>query len=132
MAQYVVDTHALLFFLANSPKLGKKAASALADPDSTLVLPVVALAEALWIVSSRRLGVSSAELLAAIDGDPRFVIHDLTREVVELAQSLTRISEMHDRQIAATAILLSEGGEPTFLLTKDADVTESGLASVAW
>lgn len=39
---------------------------------------------------------------------------------------------MHDRQIAATAILLRETGEPVVLLTKDVDILRAGVVTTAW
>jgi PIN domain nuclease of toxin-antitoxin system len=48
--KYVVDTHALIWFLAGSPRLGVNAASVLSDPASELILPATVLAEICWIV----------------------------------------------------------------------------------
>jgi len=50
--KYVVDTHALFWYLGNSPRLGPGADAALSAPDSELVLPAIALAEACWIIES--------------------------------------------------------------------------------
>jgi PIN domain nuclease of toxin-antitoxin system len=111
VAKFVVDTHALIWFLAKNPSLGERAREALASPDSDLVLPSIALAEALWILSSRRLGLVPADLILAIDADPRITVYPLTREIVEAAHGISNISEMHDRQIVATAIHLSTGDD---------------------
>jgi PIN domain nuclease of toxin-antitoxin system len=47
----VVDTHALIWFLEGNPRLGAAAKTVLMDPDSELILPAIALAEAVWIDS---------------------------------------------------------------------------------
>ena len=39
----------------------------------------------------------------------------------------TAIPEMHDRQIVATALLAQEAGVDVAILTKDANITASGL-----
>jgi len=132
VARYVVDTHALIWFLANSRKLGRNARRALNDPLSELVLPSIALAEALWILSSRKLGVAPAELLLAIDADPRITVYPLTREIVEVAQETDSVAEMHDRQIVATALHFSSGSERCPVLTCDESITVSGVVAVVW
>jgi PIN domain nuclease of toxin-antitoxin system len=47
---YVVDTHALIWFFEDNPKLGAQAKNILSDPDSQLILPTIALAETAWII----------------------------------------------------------------------------------
>jgi hypothetical protein len=39
---------------------------------------------------------------------------------------------MHDRQIVATALVLQAAGEKVVLLTKDRNITESGVIPVLW
>lgn len=53
--KYVVDTHALLWYLEGNPKLGNAAKAVLSDPASELVLPLIALAEAVFTVEKARL-----------------------------------------------------------------------------
>ncbi len=132
MARYVVDTHALIWFLAKSQRLGNKARLALNDPRSELVLPAIALAEALWILSSRKLDVAPQALLSAIDADPRITVYPLTREIVEAAQATQSVSEMHDRQIVATALQLSSDSKPCPILTCDENIAMSGVVPIVW
>ncbi len=56
MAGYVVDAHALIWFLGQNPRLGSLAKEAISSSDSILYLPAVALADVLWIVKSRQVG----------------------------------------------------------------------------
>ncbi len=39
---------------------------------------------------------------------------------------------MHDRQIAATALVLANKGNAVQLLTCDQNITESGLVAIVW
>jgi len=48
--KHVVDTHALIWFLEGNSRLGANARTILSEADSQLILPVIALAEAVWIV----------------------------------------------------------------------------------
>lgn len=48
--KYIVDTHALIWYLEGNTKLSKKARAILDDTQSQLVLPLIALAEAAFVV----------------------------------------------------------------------------------
>src|SRR5205809_599959 len=101
---YVVDTHALIWYIENNPRLGANARRIMSKRDNTLFLPIIALAEACWIVEHGRCNIPSVtDLLADIDGDPRIVLIPLERETIDLSLTLTAIGEMHDRLIVATA-----------------------------
>ncbi len=52
--------------------------------------------------------------------------------VIERSNTLTTIGEMHDRQIAASAVLLGEAGESVALLTTDLNITASGVVPIVW
>ena len=132
--KYVVDTHALLWYLANHPRLGAAAGAVLHDSQSDLVLPATAFAEACWIVASGRVALAVADVLNAVNADPRITVYPLDRAVIERTTQpdLAAIAEMHDRQIVATALLLAERGESVALLTHDGNISASRLAPVVW
>lgn len=48
--KYIVDTHALIWFLEGNLRLGINAKTILANSNSSLVLSAIVLAEAVWIV----------------------------------------------------------------------------------
>lgn len=131
--KYIVDTHALIWFLEGNPRLGAGAKTILSDAKSQLVLPAIALAEAIWIIGRGRTSIPSIEaLLNAVKSDPRIVVYPLNQGVIEQSVTLSTIGEMHDRQIVATALLLQIQGEAVTLLTCDQNITASGLVSVIW
>lgn len=77
---YVVDTHALVWHLQGDAKLGAAAKTVLNDPASILVLPIIALAEACWIIEAGRTSIPSVEeLLKVVDADTRVTITPLDR-----------------------------------------------------
>ena len=127
-----LDTHTLLWFLADDPRLGPNAGAVLEDPESELVLPAIVLAEACWIVQRGRIALSVLDLLAAIDADPRIQVVALDRTIIERSVGLTAIGEMHDRQIVATVLVLQDKGETVRLLTADRDITASGVIPIIW
>lgn len=131
--KYVVDTHALVWFLEDSPKLSDGAKAVLSDYKSSLVLPAIALAEAVWIIDQGKTAIpSSTDLLDAISADFRIKIHPLDRAVVEKTTVMSAINEMHDRQIVATALVMQDNGEDVALLTCDRNITQSNLIPIVW
>ncbi|MEL6603442.1 MAG: PIN domain-containing protein [Cyanobacteria bacterium J06614_10] len=131
--KYVVDTHALLWFLLGSSRLGRNARAVFDNPSSELVLPATALAEATWIVSRGKVSTLSAvSVLKAINKDKRITIYPLDQSVVERTITLTNINEMHDRQIVATVMELCSQGKKAALLTCDQNITAANLIPVVW
>jgi PIN domain nuclease of toxin-antitoxin system len=131
--KYVIDTHALIWFLEGNSRLGANANAILSNPDSQLVIPATTLAEAVWIVERGRTSIPSAKnLLSAVEADPRVVIYPLDKDVIETTMSLSAINEMHDRQIAATVLVLTSKDEDVQLLTCDLNITASGLVPIIW
>ena len=76
--------------------------------------------------------MSLSDLLAAIDGDLRIMFIPLDRALIKRTTTLTAIGEMHDRQIVATALVLAAQGETVAVLTKDNNITMSGVVAVVW
>jgi PIN domain nuclease of toxin-antitoxin system len=131
--KYVIDTHAFIWFLEGNLRLGSNAKTILSNPESQLVIPATALAEAVWIVERGRTSISSATaLLSAVNADSRVMVHPLDINVIQQTIGLSAIAEMHDRQIVATAIFLANQGETVVLLTCDQNITASGLVTIAW
>ncbi|MGH2371561.1 MAG: type II toxin-antitoxin system VapC family toxin [Chloroflexota bacterium] len=122
--KHVIDTHPLIWYLEGNVRLAARARAVLDDPRSDLVLPVIALAEATFLVERRRVRISSVpSLLADIQADPRIAIAPLTWDVFQHSLSLQAIPEMHDRFNVATALHLQSQGHTVTLVTKDETIT---------
>lgn len=131
--RYVLDTHALIWYLEGNPRLGVRAKAVLDDPDGEFVLPIIALAEAVYIVSRGRTSIPHPrDLLDAVKADPRLTLAPLDLNIVERTLTLPDTLEMHDRQIMAMALHLKEAGSDVALVTKDRSMVETGLVSVIW
>lgn len=133
VTQYVVDTHALVWFLEGNPRLGTNAKAVLEDPTSVLIVPIIVVAEACWIIEHGRTSIPSiSDFLKAVDADPRVTLVALDRAILDKALTLQAIGEMHDRQIVATALHLQDQGETITLITKDTNVRDAGVVSTIW
>ncbi|GAX38230.1 type II toxin-antitoxin system VapC family toxin [Nodularia sp. NIES-3585] len=131
--KYVIDTHALIWFLEGNSLLGGNAKAILSEPDSQLIIPATTLAEAVWIVERGRTSIPDPkDVISVVDADPRVVIHPLDKDVIEMTMRLSVLNEMHDRQIVATALVLASKGEVVQLLTCDKNITASSLVTTVW
>ena len=131
--KYVVDTHALVWFLEGNSRLGSRARAILEDRSSELIVPVIALSEACWMIEHGKTSIPTVDVfLRTLEADPRVVIVPFDRVILHRTLPLTEIEEMHDRHIVATALLLRDQGETVAILTKDTNIHSSGLVSVVW
>jgi PIN domain nuclease of toxin-antitoxin system len=133
--KYILDTHTLVWYLEGNPGLGRQAKATMAATSSEMVLPLIALAEAAYLIEEGRLGIPTvSDLLADISNDDRIEVHELTLEVFE--RSLTseglRIPELYDRFIVSTGLHLQDLGHTVTILTKDKSITDAGVLPVIW
>jgi PIN domain nuclease of toxin-antitoxin system len=128
----IINAHALVWYLEGNSRLGERAKTVLDDPANDLILPIIALAEACWVVQHGKSSIVTAQaLLAAVDADPRITVTSLDRAILNKTLNMS-IPEMHDRQITATALCLADQGENIAVLTRDSDIRNSGLVPVIW
>lgn len=56
-SKYVLDTHALIWYIEGNSSLGPSAKVIMDDTNSEMVLPMIALAEAIDIVQKKRTSI---------------------------------------------------------------------------
>jgi PIN domain nuclease of toxin-antitoxin system len=127
---YVIDTHALIWYLVNDPKLGSRAKSvfqAAEQHQTLLVVPAIALAEFYFANAKNKWFPDFAKVYSDLIGKPflQFVSFDYTH-VMDFDIDAT-IPEMHDRIIAGVARRL---GAP--LLTSDPQIIASRIVTTVW
>jgi PIN domain nuclease of toxin-antitoxin system len=127
---YVVDTHALVWFLEKSDRLGKAARAALTSPGNYFLIPTIVLAEIRYLAAARRISPDFDAVLKVIREDGRFMQIELDQTIVEL---MPLQLDIHDGIVVATAldrkeILL----EDCAVITKDRAIVASGLVETVW
>ena len=132
MQDYVTDTHGLIWYLEDSPRLSEQAGKCfdMCDRgDCSIYVPTICLVEIIYLQEKGRIPSDmkarlDSELCAGISG---IELADLTPEVVELVSKVPRnqVPDMPDRIIAATALYL---GFP--LITRDHKIKFSGLQTI--
>jgi PIN domain nuclease of toxin-antitoxin system len=131
--KYLLDTHALIWHLEGNGLLGTAAKSVIDSPDSEMILPVIALAEAMFVVEKGRSAIPHVEdLVNDVMNDARIEIYPLTTGILNESIGLTAIPEIHDRLIVATGVYLQTLGETVEILTKDNEIIISSLLPVRW
>ncbi|MCA9939801.1 MAG: PIN domain-containing protein [Anaerolineales bacterium] len=133
--KYLLDTHALVWFVEGNKRLSESAKAIIAATDSQMVLPLIALAEASLIIERGRTTISDmSKLLNRVYADTRIEIFPLTLDVFE--RSLTpeglQMPELHDRFIVSTGLHLQDLGDTVEIITKDQAITDAGVLSVIW
>lgn len=131
--RYILDTHALVWHLEGNRLLGRSARAIIDDPASDLVLPIIALAEAAFIVEKGRTAIPTvSDLIADVQHDDRIEIFPLTDEIFSESIALTNIPEMHDRLIVATGVHLHRLGDDIHIITKDSQIIPASPLPVVW
>ncbi|MEX5220206.1 MAG: PIN domain-containing protein [Nitrospira sp.] len=133
--KYILDTHALVWFVEGNSRLSQPAKAIIEAPDSQMILPLIALAEASVIIQRGRTAIPDANsLLDRVFADTRIEIFPLTMDVFE--RSLTaeglRIPELHDRLIVSTGLHLQDVGETVEVVTRDQAIIDAAVLPVIW
>jgi PIN domain nuclease of toxin-antitoxin system len=127
---YIVDTHALVWFLEGDSRLSKAARNALSDINAQLVIPTIVLAETTFLYAKHRVTIDLAQVLTYITSAENCVIYPLDEIVVDhISTSL----DIHDAIIVATALVFHDVlDKDTAVITKDSKIVESRLINIVW
>lgn len=134
-SSFVLDTHTLLWYLEGNKRLSQRARKIIASPESHLIIPIIALAEAGVIIEQHRTKIPSvSHLLNSLGTDSRFEVYPLTLDVFRRSMSsdASQIPELHDRLIVATALFLHDNGIKVGLITRDESITDADLVRIVW
>ncbi|MDY6773982.1 MAG: PIN domain-containing protein [Candidatus Nanohaloarchaea archaeon] len=124
---YVLDTHALIWYVTEDDRLGNEALQILEAVDAgekTAVVPSIVLAEALYI--SRSEDVSFDTLLRKVEDGRNYEVYPLNLRVLRRMKDLEDLS-IHDAVIAATADVLD-----MTVLSKDEEMQEDADVDTVW
>ena len=132
MTDYVADTHALIWYLENSPRLGSQARAAFDACDRgeiRIYVPTICLVEIVYLMEKGRISSEMKSMLdgALKSGESGLVLADLNADVVDQIANVLRddIPDLPDRVIAATALALNLP-----LISCDRKIVLSGLDTI--
>jgi PIN domain nuclease of toxin-antitoxin system len=128
----VADTHTILWYLFDDPRLSMLASSLLEateQADDEIAISSVSLVEIVYLVEKGRVPPTSVErVIAALDQpNPGIVEVPLSREIVRSMQRIDRsqVPDMPDRIVAASALYLNVPA-----VSKDRKIRSSVVVSV--
>ncbi len=130
MSAYILDTHACVFALGAPKKLGKRAAAVLrriGTSKDIVWVPAAVVAEIVLLRDLGRTHIGLPELKLAFLDTPSLRFLPLELRQLDEYSALGAIRDPFDRLILAAA--RSIGAK---LITKDAVLTEAGLAEIVW
>ena len=125
---YIADTHGLLWFLAGSSRLSPAARTifrAARAGEVTIYVPVIVVAEIIWVVQSGNVSTDLARLLATIR--THYQVIPLTLEDVSHLSDLPRSLEMHDRMIVWETLK-----RQATLVTRDETIRAVNVVPTVW
>ncbi len=107
---FITDTHALIWWFIDSPKLSQRA-SEIFDKcekgENIIFIPAIVIAEALSIFDKKRIAFDFKILFKKINESDNFVIISLDTSILQKMVDLKDIPELHDKIIASTAKYLN-------------------------
>ncbi|MGH7962611.1 MAG: type II toxin-antitoxin system VapC family toxin [Candidatus Binatia bacterium] len=127
MSTFVVDTHALVWFLSRDSRLSGPARSILQDPTVRLIIPAIVLAEIKYLSSKGRFLQTLDDMLRVISTDQRCLVYPIDLGVIRQAPAAL---DIHDSLIVGTALVQTIAVDG--ILTCDEAITASGLVPVVW
>ena len=107
---FVTDTHALLWWFIDSPKLSAKAAEIFekCEKGETIIfIPSIVIAEALSVFDKKRVAFDFKNLFRKINDSENFVLISLDYPILQKMVDLKDIPELHDKIIVSTAKYLN-------------------------
>ena len=127
---YVTDTHALIWWFIDSPKISSKAAEIFEKcerGENVIFIPSIVMAEALSIFEKKKVSFNFKNLLQKIDASQNFMLIALDYPLLQEMMTLKDIPEIHDKIIASTAKHLKAP-----IITKDKTLQKSSFIKTIW
>lgn len=127
---YVVDTHALIWYLTNDSKLGEQAAqifTAAERGESRLIISAIVLAEMYYANQKKQWFEDFSETVRQLKQKPYFRFVAVKPDHILDFEKDISVPEMHDRIIAGLARRLDAP-----LITTDNQINDSGWVRIVW
>ncbi len=127
---FVTDTHALIWWFIDSPKIGLKASEIFEkceEGENVIFIPSIVIAEALSIFDKKRVSFDFKRLFSKLHDSENFVIISLDYPVLQKMINTKDIPELHDKIIASTAKYLNLP-----VITKDQTLQKLSSIKTVW
>jgi len=129
---FIADTHAVIWYLTADDRLGQNAKTIMHRSDNQIAVPAIVVAESLYIIEHGKSPATTIQLWDFVLQSSNVSFCPLDVSVLKESETLIIIPEMHDRQIVATALSLQDSNTESIIITKDRNITNSGLIKTVW
>jgi PIN domain nuclease of toxin-antitoxin system len=128
---FVTDTHSLVWYMTNDPKLSNKAKRIFQKVDNfqdQIFIPCIVFFELLYLVEKKGIISDFDSFVAMVSSSRNYRIEPLCLPVIEKSKSVpkNKVPDPWDRMIAATSLHLKLP-----LITKDKKLGKIGL-DIVW
>lgn len=129
MEQYIIDTHALLWYISADTRIGTQAKSVIEKAEAgevKIIVPAIVLIEAIDVIKKGKIIYNIDELLEKIYQRNNFIVKNLDFDIIHLFKNyisppITNLKlDSHDKIIIVTSQFF--GNIP--ILTKDEDISK--------
>ena len=106
MRRYLLDTHAFLWYLAESSTLSQKARNVfqLAEKGkAVIVLPAIVILECIDIMDKKKVALQFEDVLLRITQASNFMLAEMNWTLILETNKVKGLKDLHDRIIVATA-----------------------------
>ncbi len=130
MISYIVDTHALVWFLEKNSKLSNDAKLALLNAESQIIIPTIVLVEIAFLYARKRIKVDVSSILSEVASAENCIVYPLDEEVVS---RIPTALDIHDAIIVATGLLYRDlMGHNAAIVTKDKAIASANIIRTVW
>ncbi len=127
---YVVDTHTLYWYFDHPHRLSPAADAVFrlaATGGAHIIVPAIVVAEFYYLTLKVGPSVLPSTLLDLISRSAEFIFSELGQTQLEAMEQVTGVPEMHDRLIAAEALV-----HRAAIISRDTALRTSGVVEVVW
>ncbi len=127
---FVTDTHALLWWFTDSPKISSKASEIFQDcerGENVIFIPSIVIAESLSIFDKKRISFNFKNLFKKIHTSENFVLIALDYPILQAMVALKQVPELYDKIIVSTAKYLKLP-----IITKDKTLQKLPSIKTIW
>ena len=127
--EYLADTVAVVRFLADTGKIGRKARKIFEETEKgehIIWISIISIVEIMYLAEKNRIPVNLEDFIEKIKLNRNYKLIDLDLDIVRTANRLSGL-ELHDRLIVATAKYMDIP-----LITSDSIIINSGFIEILW
>jgi PIN domain nuclease of toxin-antitoxin system len=127
---FITDTHCLYWFRQGSHRLSQAADAIFRQAtagEAHIIIPAIVIAELYYLMQKLGVSLSLPALFQDLSQSTEFIFSELGQAQLEAMERIQGITEMHDRLIAAEALVRQAP-----IISNDRVLRQSNMLQVIW